>query len=176
MYVEKVTFENNFPEHLRSIDLNVVVPKGSKEEAKQPSLFTDSVVFQQHDARSYMFLIKTIDENYKLETAVSHELGCVSINWRNYFGDPGIFRLGPFRSSPHMLPYKDATGKLIQPPAPERKEIEIQLLDKHRTTLVLEKPQKVTFRLHNKTQKQMKLQLGISGETQSDIVICGCYP
>lgn len=44
MFIEKVTFENNFPEHLRAVDLNTVVSKG-KEETKQQSVFTDSAVF-----------------------------------------------------------------------------------------------------------------------------------
>lgn len=98
-----------------------------------------------------MFLINTIDENYKLETSVSHELGSVSINWRNYFGDPGIFKFGPFRSSPHLLPHRDASGKVVQPQQPEKREIEVYLLDKNRVNLELEKPQRVTFRLTNKT-------------------------
>ena len=99
MFVDKIQFENNHPDLLVVQDLNYVIPKTAKpvEEKKRPdqktveevktSLFTDSSVFQQLDIRSYMYLIKTIDPNYKLDNSKSHELGFITILWRNYFGD-----------------------------------------------------------------------------------------
>ena len=108
-----------------------------------------------------MFLIKTIDENYRMNTSESFELGWISFAWRNYFGDPGLFKMGAFKTQSELLPVKDPSGKLIQPAPVAKKEIEVHLLHKDKVTLELEKPQKVMFRLHNKTQRQMKLEIGI---------------
>lgn len=91
----------------------------------------------------------------------------MTIFWRNYFGDQGQLKLGPFRSLNKTEKEESAT---------KEKNIEIQLVDQGKVKLELEKPQKVTFRLHNQTQRQMKLQLQINENTQSEIVICGCYP
>jgi hypothetical protein len=118
-----------------------------------------------------MYLIKTIDENYKLDNSVSHELGYINIFWRNYFGDMGQLKCGPFRSLQASGPSGQDTKTTV-----DKKEIEVQLLGQGKVSLELERPQKVTFRLHNQTERQMKLQLQINESTQSDIVICGCYP
>jgi hypothetical protein len=64
----------------------------------------------------------------------------------------------------------------VSPATVEKKEIEVQLMDQGDVKLYIEQPQKVTFRLHNQTSRQMKLQLSVNEATQSDILICGCYP
>lgn len=66
-----------------------------------------------------MYLIKTIDPNYKLDNSKSHELGFIAILWRNYFGDQGILKVGPYRSS------KVPTTKDGKPIVEAKKEIEV---------------------------------------------------
>jgi hypothetical protein len=101
MFIEKTYYQNNFPEQLKVQDLNVVIPKKKSESAEkkvEESLFSESVVFSQGDMRSYMYLISSIDEKYKLDNTKEHELGFFQIYWRNYLGDYGVLTLGPFRS------------------------------------------------------------------------------
>jgi hypothetical protein len=46
--------------------------------------------------RAYMYLIQPLDVNYKLDNSVSHELGYLTLHWKNYLGDPGVLKIGPF--------------------------------------------------------------------------------
>ena len=67
-----------------------------KSEEETKSIFQDTICFHPEDIRAYMYLIRPVDENYKLDNTVSHELGYISIYWKNYFGDPGVLKIGPF--------------------------------------------------------------------------------
>ena len=77
-----------------------------------------------------MYLIKTIDENYKLDNSVSHELGYINIFWRNYFGDMGQLKCGPFRSLQASGPSGQDTKTTV-----DKKEIEVQLLGQGKVSL-----------------------------------------
>lgn len=59
-----------------------------------------------------MYLIKPVDENYKLDNTVSHELGYISIVWKNYLGDPGLLKIGPFQSNQLLVPTKQEPTKV----------------------------------------------------------------
>ena len=126
------------------------MPKPGKEVAKPDSLFSDTAVFFPGDIRAYMFLIKSNDDKLKLDNSASHDLGKVKFQWRNYYGDVGQLSLGPFKSL--------HSNSKEETPA-ERKDIEIQLMDRDKLKLKLEQPSRVTFRLHNQSKKQLKLQL-----------------
>jgi hypothetical protein len=54
-----------------------------------------------------------------------------------------VLKVGPYRSS------KVPVTKDGKPVVEVKKEIEVQLVDQGKVSLELEKPQKVTFRLHN---------------------------
>lgn len=62
------------------------------------SLFELSPSFGPGDVRSYLYWLKPVDENFKLDTSKDLELGSLDLAWRSYFGDPGQLSIGPFKA------------------------------------------------------------------------------
>lgn len=75
--------------------------------------------------------------------------------WRNYFGDQGVLEIETVKTNNEVADNKNKNSK-----NDSKKDIEVQLVEQQRLTL--EKPQMVTFRLHNMTRNHMKLQLSVS--------------
>jgi len=57
---------------------------------------------QPKEVRSYVFLIKPKDPSIKLNKYETVNLGQLELRWLNYFGDPGVMKVGPFTSKLDM--------------------------------------------------------------------------
>ena len=100
----------------------------------------------------------------RLTNTKVQDLGNLDIVWRSYFGEHGSMKIGPFRnqvssSKEKVLPF------------------EVEMVDRE-TCLLLETPQTVRFRLHNRTAGQARYSLEINEavHSQGDTLICGIYP
>ena len=54
---------------------------------KTVSLFDKTVEFSYEEVRNYLFWLKPIDPNIKLNNNDSHMLGTLEISWKSYLGD-----------------------------------------------------------------------------------------
>jgi hypothetical protein len=62
------------------------------------SLFEDAIVFNPNEIRQYLFMINNKDSSIKINKFEQHHLGQLEIRWVNYLGDPGLLKIGPFKS------------------------------------------------------------------------------
>jgi hypothetical protein len=79
------------------------------------------------------------------------------VRWVNYFGDPGILKIGPFKSN------VDSKGKF---------EIDLDIISEDQT-LKLEEPKSIMFRLYNLSPNPMKITLSVKERDVGDLLICG---
>ena len=98
-----------------------------------------------------MYLLKPINSQFRINNSQQHRLGTVVAQWRNYLGDKGSLELESVKTQ----------GSQGQQARPESRfqEIQVEIAEKKR--LVLERPERVRFRLHNLTKTFMRLQLSI---------------
>ena len=166
IFVENVKFASSVSQLLELVDLNEVIEANNNGQDAE-GLFDDTVCFHQDEVRQYLYLLKPIKEHFRIDNSREHKLGVVNMTWRNYMGDQGMLELEQVKSS---------TGASQQRTEVKSKEIEIELVEPAK--LVLEKPQKIKFKLHNLTKNYMRLQLSIVQDSskQGDVLICGCYP
>lgn len=75
----------------------------------------------------------------------------------NYFGDPGILKIGPFQSS--------AEHK-------SKFEVDLDVISEDQV-LKLEEPKSIMFRLYNLSPSAMKISLSVKETEISDLLICG---
>lgn len=116
-------------------------------------------MFSPGDIRSYLYLLKPSDENFKLDSTKDLNLGIVELTWRNYFGDSGQLEIGPLK----------ATAR--------RSNLEIDLNPLKEEILKFEQPSICKFRLHNVSDKQMNLTLLLQESSYSkECLITDCEP
>ena len=65
-------------------------------------------------------MVSLKDAALKLNKFEQHNLGQLEIRWVNYLGDPGILKIGPFKSSGESIP---AAGK-----NPAKLEIDLDIV------------------------------------------------
>ena len=107
--------------------------------------------FHPEEVRSYLFMLKPVKPQFKIDNTKQHTLGTLHMVWKNYMGDHGQMQLDTFHNI--QQPKNDPQAQ-----SDSKKDIEVQLADKQSSNrLTLEKPQMVTFRLHNMTKNFMKL-------------------
>lgn len=122
------------------------------------SLFKNTVVFHPEDTRSYLFSIEPKDTRFKVDKYESYGLGQLELRWQNYFGDPGLLKIGPFKSVADQRP---------------RNDIDLEVVPEQDRSLNLEEPKQVLFRLHNLSLNNMKISLSTKEVDQGNIQICG---
>ena len=59
-------------------------------------MFDDSVCFHPEEVRSYLYKLKPVKPQFKIDNSKQHVLGQLVINWKNYFGDSGQLNLETF--------------------------------------------------------------------------------
>lgn len=99
--------------------------------------------------RNYIFWLKPINENQKIDSTKEINLGKLDLHWRNYFGDPGSLCIGPYRA----MASRGQREVDIQPVMP--------------TVLKMEQSQLITFRLYNLSDKPMNLKIELKEGTDS---------
>ena len=62
------------------------------------SLFGAAVSFQPGEERNYLFALKPSDSRKKLDTNAEIVIGNVDVVWKNYFGDSGSLKIGPYKT------------------------------------------------------------------------------
>ena len=98
----------------------------------------------------------------KINKFEQHHLGQLEIRWVNYFGDPGLLKIGPFKSS----------GEGHKSGA--RSEIDLDVIaSPEEQRLRLEEPKTIKFRLHNLSNAPMKIVLSVKEKEVGDLLICG---
>lgn len=113
------------------------------------AIFDQTAVFLPHDIRNYIFWIKPVNENQKIDNTKEINLGKLDLKWRNLFGDPGNLIVGPYRST--------ATRG--------QREIDIQPVTP--TVLKMEQSQLIRFRLYNQSDKPMNIKIDLKEGTDS---------
>lgn len=98
--------------------------------------------FQPGDVRNLLFLVKPINDAYKIQNTVDIELGSFELQWRNYFGVAGLLKLDNWVASK------------------SQREIEIMLLVP--TVLRMELSQTIKFRIYNFSKSPMNLQIELA--------------
>ena len=101
--------------------------------------------------RQYLFLLKPINSQFRINNAIQHRLGSVVASWRNYLGDKGSLELEQIKTQVNSGSTRAESRS---------SEIQVEIAEQKR--LVLEKPERVRFRLHNLTKNFMRLQLSLS--------------
>ena len=122
-------------------------------------MFDKTVVFSSGELRSYLFLISAADGR-KLDSNIEITLGTLCLDWKNYFGDPGSLKVGPFKTlakQPHQLV-----------------DLEIECVTP--MVLVLETPSLCRFRIHNLSEKTMLLSVDLIESAQTDCLITEIEP
>ena len=67
-------------------------------EAAASNLDTNCVVFNPDEIRSFIYILQPKDpEKHKINKFKAEQLGQLEIKWYNYFGDPGLLKVGPFK-------------------------------------------------------------------------------
>ena len=85
-------------------------------------------------------------------------LGKLDLQWRNYFGDSGNLLIGPYKASFSAQRQID-----LQPCKP--------------TLLKMEQSQKIKFRLHNMSDRQLNLDIKLKeGKFSSECLITDVSP
>ena len=75
----------------------------------------------------------------------------------NYFGDPGLLKIGPFKSNMEQK---------------TKFEIDLDVISEDQV-LKLEEPKTIAFRLYNLSLSVMNIQLSVKEKEVSDLLICG---
>ena len=65
-------------------------------ETTGKSVFSETTDMLPGDTRSYLFLISPREKDLKLNKYETLNLGQLELRWLNYFGDPGVMKVGPF--------------------------------------------------------------------------------
>ncbi len=82
MFLEKTIFTVHLSQDfLKSIDVNEL-----------DDLVESTVVLKPGDVRSLLFLVKPINDAYKIKNTSDIELGSFELRWRNYFGAVGVLK------------------------------------------------------------------------------------
>ena len=85
MFVDNLKFRNANSQILKVIDLTQT--NEMPETNKAVSLFDKTVEFTYEEVRNYLFWLKPLDPNIKLNNNDSHVLGALEISWKSYLGD-----------------------------------------------------------------------------------------
>lgn len=175
IFLERVLFHCANPQLLKVVDLNnqdlhKSLPSSQEgSNASAVSIFQDSIVFNPSEVRQYLFLVAhaTGHSAAKINKFESHHLGQLEIRWVNYLGDPGLLKIGPFKSTGEGLVKGGG-------PAAPRYEVDLDVIASPEEQLLrLEEPKTVKFRLHNMSQAPMKILLSVREKEVGDLLICG---
>ena len=130
---------------------------------EQESIFKDAIVFNPNEVRQYLFLVQPKEVSLKLSKFEQHHLGQLELRWVNYFGDPGLLKIGPFKSA------GEASIK-----GGSKFEIDLDVIaSAEDQRLKLEEPKNVKFRLHNLSPNPMRISLSVKEKEVGDLLICG---
>lgn len=141
---------------MKVLDINTYTEQVGLEQ-NQLSIFGESVVFNPGEIRQYLFIIQNKDPSFKINKFETHVLGQLELRWVNYFGDPGLLKIGPFKSN------MEQKGKF---------EIDLDVVSQDQI-LKLEQPKSIVFRLYNLSNAVMKIQLSVKEKEVGDLLICG---
>uniref|UniRef100_A0A7S3FUT1 Trafficking protein particle complex subunit 13 C-terminal domain-containing protein n=1 Tax=Strombidium rassoulzadegani TaxID=1082188 RepID=A0A7S3FUT1_9SPIT len=120
-------------------------------------MFEQSVVFDRDETRSFIFIIEPRDSSLKINKFKTEQLGQLVIKWFNYFGDPGILKVSPFKYG------IDSNSKFL---------VEIQQVQEEQDlVLKLEVPQDMRFKIFNLSPQNMNLRLDVWDQEQYDVKI-----
>lgn len=108
--------------------------------------------------RAYLFQISPTNPDVKLNKFEVLNLGQLEVKWCNYFGDLGVLKIGPFKTTIDQ-------NILV--------EIEIQEVNKEDLSLKLEEPKSVAFRLYSFCPSPMKLMIGVKEQELKNLLIYG---
>jgi hypothetical protein len=61
-------------------------------------LFDAAVVFATNEVRSYLFMLSSADPTKKIDTNAEIVMGTLQLDWKNYMGDPGTLKVGPYKT------------------------------------------------------------------------------
>jgi len=89
LFLDRVTFHCLESKRFEVVDCSLDQNTGK-------SVFANTVDMLPGDTRSFLFLIKPRDESIKLNKYETINLGQLELKWLNYFGDPGVMKVGPF--------------------------------------------------------------------------------
>ena len=91
-----MTFKNLVTKDLQLVDLNQV--QGAKEGDEIQTVFDESVSFHPEEVRSYLYMLKPVKPQFKIDNTKQHNLGSLHMTWKNYMGDHGYVQLDTFQN------------------------------------------------------------------------------
>ena len=62
------------------------------------SLFDSACVFATGEMRAYLFMLTCVDPTQKINPNAEINMGTLYLDWKNYFGDPGSLKIGPYKT------------------------------------------------------------------------------
>lgn len=90
MFLESVNFTNSAKQF--------VIENFSLKSGTQQSLFDSAVVFATGEMRAFLFMLTSADPNVKINPNSEINMGTLYLDWKNYFGDPGSLKIGPYKT------------------------------------------------------------------------------
>eukprot|EP00347_Sterkiella_histriomuscorum_P011398 403372611 len=156
IFLDKVIFHCINANQMKVLDINTHTQSLGFDES-QVSVFGESVVFNPGEIRQYLFIIQHKDPAYKINKFEMHQLGQLELRWVNYLGDPGLLKIGPFKSNVEQK---------------TKFEIDLDVVSQDQI-LKLEQPKSIMFRLYNLSNSVMKIQLSVKEKEVGDLLICG---
>lgn len=118
--------------------------------AEGNSIFDQSVVMKANDVRQYVFWLKPVSEQQKVDNTQDMPLGNLEVQWRNYFGDAGSARYETWSALKSNL----------------QRELDLQTVQP--TVLRMEQSQLIKFRLYNLGKVPVNISISLREGLYSD--------